>query len=180
MCFSKSGCWLISKVCCVFEAHSTEPVCAWNLLTIQRPSWGTSGLPPSDTEEVGWWRRTLESRNSRRQWERRGRRRDEDQDKEEEEAEQQIHWTERFQCVPYKDSGVCMESRQLSSQRSESSPGEHPEPQWLNMVQQQHHCSNKQGCFFTCCRLRQTNCLIANRCPTGGKCCQTERTECSS
>lgn len=63
-------------------------------------------------------------------------------------TEQQIHWTEGLQRVPYKDSGVGMESRQLSAPLSKSSRAEVPESQWLNMVQ--HQCSNKQGCFFTC------------------------------
>lgn len=70
-------------------------------------------------------------------------------------TEQQIHWTEGSQRVPYKDSGVGMESRQLSALLSKSSTAEVPESQWLNMVQRQ--CSNKQGCFFTCRRRLQRN-----------------------
>lgn len=56
---------------------------------------------------------------------------------------QEIHWTERLPCVPYKDSGVCVESQQLSVLLLKCT-GKQPTAQWLNMVQQQYHSSNKQ------------------------------------
>lgn len=82
-------------------------------------------------------------------------------------TEQQIHWTEGPQRVPYKDSGVGMESRQLSALLSKSSTAEVPESQWLNMVQRQ--CSNKQDCFFTCRWRLQRNVLTCNQCVTRGR-----------